>query len=261
MTRRRWGLLAALVLLLAAGLGRAATDRSARATGEAQRGVPAARDAGPPVTARTASGPGAAELRAGRWSARLLRVAVLRDAPGGRAVARVGRRTDFGQPRVFAVAALRPGWVGVRAVQRPIGKLGWLPEDAVRLRPVRMTLVADLSDRELTVRVDGTVRQRAPLGIGRPGSTTPVGRYGVTDRLRDNRRLSAAYGCCILALTGHQPNPPKGWTGGTRLALHSTPAADSVGQEVSAGCLRMREVDIRRFFTSVPRGATLTVRQ
>ena len=251
---------AATVLAL---LGCAGGDRASRATTPAA-GAPAV--TAPAAPAPKASGTGAAgrepkaeDVRRGRWAARLLRPAILRTAPGGRRVARVGLETGYALPRVMAVAALRPGWVGVRALQRPNGELGWLPADAVRLTPVRTTLVADLSDRELTLRVGGAVRHRVPVGIGRPGSETPLGRYGVTDRLRGGDGPSP-YGCCIIPLTGHQPDPPPGWTGGTRLALHGTPSQGSVGQEVSAGCLRMRDADIRRLLREVPLGATLVVR-
>ena len=257
-----------LVALLGAAFGRAATHRDAisatgvnGATGE----LPALPRDLPPLT----GAPGGAawraahttEARRGRWTAHLERAAVLRAAPEGRRVAHVRRRTGYGARRVYAVAAFRPSWIGVRALQRPNGALAWLPEDAVRLQPIRTTLVADLSDRELTIRVDGKVRHRASIGIGRPGSETPVGRYGVTDRLRGGGDgLGAVYGCCIIPLTGHQPKLPPGWAGGTRLALHATPTPGSVGQEVSAGCLRMRDGDIRRMLPAVPLGATMTVR-
>lgn len=242
-----------------AGATRAAPTASASARATEPRVVGLGADARGADTRRAARD---SEARKGRLSAYLLRPAVLRFAPGGRRVARVGRRTGYGSRRVFAVGRLRPGWVGVRALQRPNGRLAWLPEDAVRLRPVRTTLVADLSARELTVRVDGRLRHRAPVGIGRPGSETPLGRFGVTDRLRaGGDEARAVYGCCAIALTGNQPNPPPGWTGGTRLALHGTPSEGSVGREVSAGCLRMRGADLRRLLRTVPLGATLTVRR
>ncbi len=270
MNRRPRPVLAVVVLLalLGAGFGRAAAHRVADgATGvSGAAGVmpplpddlPALTDAPGGAAWRTAR---TAEARRGRWTAHLERAAVLRVAPGGRRVTRVSRRTGYGARRVYAVAAFRPGWIGVRALQRRNGALAWLPEDAVRLQPIRTTLVADLSDRELTIRVDGRIRHRAPIGIGRPGSATPVGRYGVTDRLRGGGGgLGAVYGCCVIPLTGHQPKLPPGWTGGTRLALHATPTPGSVGQEVSAGCLRMRDADIRRVLPAVPLGATMTVR-
>ena len=200
------------------------------------------------------------EARAGQWSARLLRPALLRRAPGGKRVGRVGLRTGYGAKRVFAVGAVRRGWVGVRSVEVGNNRLAWVPADAVRLQKVRMTLVADLSARELTIRVDGRIRRRSPIGIGRPGSETPIGRYGVTDRLKAAKGAGALYGCCVLPLTGRQPKLPPGWTGGTRLALHGTPGPGSVGREVSAGCLRMRDRDVRPLLTSVPLGATLRVR-
>jgi len=260
-----------LVALLGAGFGRAATHRADGTAGAngANGALPASAavpDDVPPLT--DAPGGGAwraartAEARKGRWTAHLERAAVLRAAPDGRQVAHVGRKTGYGARRVYAVAAFRPGWVGVRALQRPNATLAWLPEDAVRLQPVRTTLVADLSDRELTLRVDGEVRDRAAVGIGRPGSETPAGHYGVTDRLRGGGGgLGAVYGCCIIPLTGHQPKLPPGWAGGTRLALHATPTPGTVGQEVSAGCLRMRDEDIRRMLPAVPLGATMTVRR
>lgn len=213
-----------------------------------------------PVRRRVDLAQRSAQARAGRWSARLLRPALLRRSPGGRRVGRVGLRTGYGAKRVFAVGAVRRGWVGVRSVNVGNDRLAWVPADAVRLQRVRMTLVADLSAREITVSVDGTVRQRSPIGIGRAGSETPIGRYGVTDRLRTAPGAGAPYGCCVLPLTGRQSKPPPGWTGGTRLALHGTPAPGSVGREVSAGCLRMRDRDVRRLLTSVPLGATLRVR-
>lgn len=268
MSGTRRGLVGAVAassaLLGAAGWG-ALTDRDPDT-------VPPTTIAPPRATAPAAAPPRAtpdlgarraardAEARAGRWTAHLTRAGLLRDAPGGRSIARVGRRTGYGARRVFAVAAFRAGWIGVRAHQQPNGKLAWLPEDAVRLQRTRTTLVADLSERELTLRVDGRVRHRAPIGIGRPGHETPVGRYGVTDRLRGGDGPGATYGCCVIPLTGRQPKLPPGWTGGSRLALHGTPAPGSVGREISAGCLRMRNQDIRALFADVPLGATLTVR-
>jgi lipoprotein-anchoring transpeptidase ErfK/SrfK len=285
--RPRLGLAAGVVVLAlaGAGLGRAATSSGegdpGTATGAAAvltapdaldglvpslddatgaTGTTGATGATGPAGVRPSAGALAAQALAGRWTARVLRPAILRTWPDGRHVLRVTPRTGYGAHRVYAVAAFRPGWVGVRALQRPNDKLGWIPEDAVRLEPIRTTLVADLSDRELTIRLDGRVRHRVPIGIGRPGSETPLGRYGVTDRLVSPGGPNAVYGCCVVPLTGHQPKLPAGWTGGRRLALHGTPKPGSVGREVSAGCLRMRNEDIERLLTKIPLGATMTVR-
>ena len=50
-----------------------------------------------------------------------------------------------------------------------------------------------------------------------------MGRFAVTDKLRTEDRADSPYGCCALALTGHQTKLVPGWPGGDRLAIHGTP--------------------------------------
>ena len=61
----------------------------------------------------------------------------------------------------------------------------------------------------------------------------------MTDKI-PGTRYGAYYGCCILALTGHQTNPPPGWTGGDRLAIHGTdaPSHDRQRRPRPAACGR-----------------------
>ena len=80
------------------------------------------------------------------------------------------------------------------------------------LRRTRWSLHADLSGRTLELRRDGRRVHRLTVAIGRPGSETPTGRFAVTDKLRGSH-FGPYYGCCILALSGRQPNTPPGWTG------------------------------------------------
>src|SRR5438128_7028186 len=140
----------------------------------------------------------------------------LRTAPGGRVVARIGRRTEFGSPVVLGVGARRGGWVGVIAPELPNGRLGWVRAGALRFGLVRYAISVDLSRRELVVRSRGVVVRRLTVGIGRGETSTPTGRFTVTDRIEPVG--TSVYGCCILALSGHQPHPPSGWRGEARLA-------------------------------------------
>jgi lipoprotein-anchoring transpeptidase ErfK/SrfK len=97
------------------------------------------------------------------------------------------------------------------------------------------------------------------VAVGRPSTPTPVGRFAVTDKL-SGRRYSAAYGCCILALSAHQPNLPSGWPGGDRIAVHGTNDPGSIGEAVSAGCPRAKDDDLRYLMRVVPLGAPVIVR-
>ena len=186
----------------------------------------------------------------------------LREKPGGRAVVRVGSTTEFGSPRVLAVAARRGDWLGVVATERPNNRLGWVHRDspALRLRRTGLSLHADLSGRTLTLRKDGRRVHRLTVAIGRPGSETPTGRFAVTDKLSGSS-YGPYYGCCILALSGHQPKTPPGWTGGSRLAIHGTDAPSTIGMAASAGCLRASDADLRTLMAKVPLGTTVFIRR
>jgi lipoprotein-anchoring transpeptidase ErfK/SrfK len=96
--------------------------------------------------------------------------------------------------------------------------------------------------------------------VGRPGSTTPTGRFSVTDKL-GGPGLSPYYGCCVLALSGTQPNLPAGWSGGDRLAIHGTNDPGSIGTASSAGCLRGGDSDLKRLMRQVPLGTPVEIRR
>jgi hypothetical protein len=96
--------------------------------------------------------------------------------------------------------------------------------------------------------------RRIPVGIGASATPTPIGRFAITDKLR-GADYSPAYGCCILALSGHQTNLPRGWTGGDRLAIHGGSTAGAV----STGCLHAATVDLVYLMRTVPLGAQVVI--
>ena len=143
---------------------------------------------------------------------------VLRSRPRGRILARVGSRTEFGSPQTLAVAAERRDWVAVRSPALGNDQLGWVDASAAGFRFLRRPLLldVDLSERTLSVLRDGEVARRASVAVGAPETPTPAGEFFVTDKLR-GADYGPYYGCCILALSGRQPNLPRGWSGGDRL--------------------------------------------
>jgi lipoprotein-anchoring transpeptidase ErfK/SrfK len=99
----------------------------------------------------------------------------------------------------------------------------------------------------------GKVVQRYAVAIGRPDAPTPTGRFAVTDRLLTGDP-AGPYGCCILALSAHSPHAIQGWTGGDRIAIHSTPDAASIGQAASHGCVRVTMDEGRWLLAHIPLG-------
>jgi hypothetical protein len=71
---------------------------------------------------------------------------------------------------------------------------------------------------------------------------------------------SSPYGCCVLALTGHQTKLPPGWPGGDRLAIHATSDTSSIGKAVSLGCMRAASSQARWLIESVPLGTPVFIR-
>jgi hypothetical protein len=180
-------------------------------------------------------------------------------APGGRRRVRVAAKTEWGSPRVFGVLRRKRDWLAVQASELDNGELAWLPARNAISSCVRWSLHADLSKRRLVVRENGRTRRAITVAVGRPGHDTPRGRFSVTDKLRVTA-TGSPYGCCVLALTGHQTNLPPGWPGGDRLAVHSTNDLASIGQPASLGCLRAGRSEATWLIETIPLGTPIYIR-
>jgi hypothetical protein len=184
---------------------------------------------------------------------------ILRRAPGGPARLRIAARTQWQSPRIMGVVRRREAWLAVQAPELGNGEVGWLHAGEAQLSCVRWSLHADLSRRLLVVRNNGRVVRRMSIAVGGASNPTPQGRFSVTDKLRVTAPGSP-YGCCVLALTGHQQRLPAGWPGGDRLAVHATNDLSSIGQPASLGCLRAHPSRARWLIETIPLGAPIFIR-
>jgi hypothetical protein len=175
--------------------------------------------------------------------------------PGGPALARIAARTPWGSPVVLHVVVRRAAWLGVVAPQLPNGELGWLPAHAARVGCVTWSLDADLSRRLLEVRRGGRVVRAVRFGVEARG-LTPTGRFGVTDRLEVSGR--SPYGCCVLALSGHQS---PGSTSGARLAVYKGPGHPPAGASLGAAALRTSSDDARWLIDNIPLGTPVFIQR
>jgi lipoprotein-anchoring transpeptidase ErfK/SrfK len=185
-------------------------------------------------------------------------VVALRAHPGRDVVARVGARTEFGSPQTLAVAFRKGEWIAVRSPALGNTEVGWARVSQLRLLRRPLSLEVDLSKMELAVHdSDGRARKMS-VAIGAPDTPTPTGDFYVTDKLAGSD-FGPNYGCCILALSGRQPNLPRAWSGGDRLAIHGSPTP-TWGNAVSNGCLHADEVDLRYLMRTVPLGTSVQIR-
>jgi hypothetical protein len=182
----------------------------------------------------------------------------LRSGPTGKLVRMIGPQSEFGSALVLGVAQRRGPWFGVTTPLRGNGELGWVrrePRD-LELYWTRYSLTVRRAARALELRYGRRLIDRYPVTVGGAGTETPRGRFSITDALAFDS--SPDYGCCALALTGHQENLPPGWLGGDRIAIHGTPGP--VGNAESLGCIRATDDTMRTLFDRVPLGTPVFVK-
>jgi L,D-transpeptidase catalytic domain len=179
--------------------------------------------------------------------------------PGGPVRIRLSPRTEWNSPRIFGVVRHRGDWIAVQAPELGNGELAWMPANRARIDCVRWSMHVDLSRRRLLVEQNGKTVRRFEIAIGRRGNPTPRGRFSVTDKLRV-ADPGSPYGCCVLALSGHQTRLPASWPGGDRLAVHATRELSTIGKAGSLGCMRVTSAQARWLIRTIPLGAPVFVR-
>jgi hypothetical protein len=191
-------------------------------------------------------------------TASIRKSAVLYREPGGAKRLRITPKTEWGSARVLGVVSQRGEWLGVQAAELKNGEIAWIPRNRTTLDCVSWSLHADLSKRTLQIRHNGRTIRKVRVAIGRKDNPTPKGRFTVTDRLQVTT-AGSPYGCCVLALTGHQTNLPPYWPGGDRLAVHATNDESSIGEPVSLGCMRAESAEARWLINHVPLGSPIFI--
>jgi lipoprotein-anchoring transpeptidase ErfK/SrfK len=199
---------------------------------------------------------GSSALRDGSQVAWLKEGSVaLHRAPGSpRVSATIASRTEFGSRTSLPVIAARGEWLEVISTKLRNGVHGFVRRWQVQLTRIPLAIDVDLSGRLLRVWRRGTVVLRAAVGIGAVRTPTPIGHFGVTDKLTGLN--PAAYGCCILALSAHQTHLPPGWPGGDRIAIHG---GGGIGAAASNGCLHATEFVLRRLMRIVSLGTQVVI--
>jgi hypothetical protein len=187
-------------------------------------------------------------------------VATLLSAPYGQPVLSLRAVDEYGQPTRFGVVSLRWPWAGVSNANLGSSTLGWikLNDPALDVSRTGWLLVVHRGAHQLIASDEGRVEARFAVGVGAPSSPTPLGSFSVTDKLA-GAAFGRAYGCCILALSTVQPHPPDAWWGPVRMAIHGTDEPQSVGANMSAGCVHVAEGDLRWLIARVPTGAPVVI--
>jgi lipoprotein-anchoring transpeptidase ErfK/SrfK len=186
-------------------------------------------------------------------------------AQPSRSARRVGKlrlNTEDGFPEVYLVltrwqAPNGSVWLKIRVPKRPNGSTGWVPSEALgELRTNRYSVVIDRRKLRLSVLRKGKKIFSAPVGIGKPGTITPAGRFYIREKFRV--RGDAAYGPAAFGTSAYAPTLSE-WPNGGVVGIHGTNQPGLVPGRPSHGCIRMHNSDVLRLYRLVGPGTPLRI--
>ncbi|MCC3376352.1 L,D-transpeptidase [Cohnella sp. REN36] len=126
---------------------------------------------------------------------------------------------------------------------RPAGKLGAIAEQAIEIR-------VDMTRHRLAVVAGDILVRNYAVGLGAKNTPTPEGSFVITEKVRNpNGRSDGAFGSRGMTLSD------------TLYAIHGTDEPESIGQNESLGCIRMKREDLEELYDLAPLGTKVTITQ
>lgn len=171
---------------------------------------------------------------------------------------RLPRTNEHGAPQTFLVIEVQKGWAKVMLPTPPNGSTGWIKTSEVEFYGIAHVVRVRLASKRLEVWESGRLALSLPAGIGRKNTPTPAGAYYIKELLKPEDP-SGPWGTYAYGLNGYS-NTVYGPEGGPGvIGIHGTNEPDSVGKEVSAGCIRLRNEDVGRLVDILPLGTPVEI--
>lgn len=236
------------------GTSSPSTSSPSRSGGTAEVGAPATAGANPEDAGAAASG--SAVVGTARGGA-----VQVHDGPDAASPVRVTLQnpTPTGGPLAFHVLDSRAGWLQVDLPIRPNGSTGWIREADLALARTSMRIEIRLAER-LLVAFDGPeIVLQEPIGVGRHPTPTPGGSFYLYELLQPPT-ADGPYGPYAFGLSGFSEALTTFAGGDGRLGIHGTNDPSSIGNDSSAGCIRLPNAAITQLALSAPLGTPVTIR-
>jgi lipoprotein-anchoring transpeptidase ErfK/SrfK len=180
------------------------------------------------------------------------------DAPNSPVRQTLGNPDTYGQPLTFLVLDQQGNWVKVALPVRPNGSSGWVKIEQVSLKEDPYRLDVDEKAHQLRLFKDDALQQTFPIGVGKAETPTPGGTYYLRVLIKTTQP-TGAYGPYAYGLNGFSP-VLKDFAGGDGvIGLHGTNEPDSVGKDVSHGCIRLHNSDILQLVKILPLGTPVKI--
>lgn len=118
-------------------------------------------------------------------------------------------------------------------------------------------IIINKTKKILTVYKDGQIYKKYPVALGKSTTPTPDHKFTIINKVKDP--YWNGMGGKFKPVKGGAPNNPLGkrWIGLSRdkykgYGIHGNSAAFSIGQYISAGCIRMINEDVEELFEYIP---------
>ncbi len=143
---------------------------------------------------------------------------------------------------------------------RPNGSFGWINADDVTLVRHNFSIRVDLDRFFLTVFDHEELIFQTTVGVARDNAPTPQGKYYTTELLKPTTP-SSVYGPFAYGLSGYSDTFTSFNGGPGQLGIHGTNDPETLGTNVSSGCIRMHNNDITHLVETVglPTGVPVIV--
>lgn len=125
----------------------------------------------------------------------------------------------------------------------------------------KYNIVINCYTRKLGYYKDGYLVKTFDVATGKASSPTPKGKFKIVNKIKNRPYYSGG-------IKGGDPRNPLGdrWLGlgvgltyGTTYGIHGNNNSNSIGNNVSGGCVRMHNNDIRWLYDQVPKGTEVII--
>jgi hypothetical protein len=173
---------------------------------------------------------------------------------------RFATEDGFAEPYLLLRTAVdRSGrqWVQVRVPRRPNGRTGWVPRAALsRFHVVRTQLTINRRTLTAVLFRGGRPIWRSRVGVGKPHTPTPAGRFLVREGFRVRQRGSI-YGAYAFGTSAY--SVLSDWPGGGVVGIHGTNQPGLIPGRPSHGCVRVPNRAILRLARLMPVGTPVRI--
>ena len=183
--------------------------------------------------------------------------------PRSRVIAHTRLETEDGFPEVYMLLTSFTDshgreWVRMRVAGRPNGRIGWVSRSALgEFHVTHWLLEISLSGRWLKAYINGKLRRKAPVGVGKPSSPTPTGRFWIRERFKLADR-SNPYWPYALGTSAYSRLTD--WPGGGVVGIHGDFGEPRlIPGDPSHGCVRMHAGDLNWLAPRVPIGTPVRI--